>query len=143
VLEKPDAYADSFPAVPVTLPWGDQDGRDVESVNLLISDAESEPVFAGTFNAGTWIPAFGRAGLEYHPDNTDGMHALRHLYASALLHEGVSIKELAAFLGHADEALTLRTYVHLMPNSYTRAAAAVDAIFAPRQLPAADEPDAG
>jgi integrase len=55
------------------------------------------------------------------------------LYASALLHEGVSIKEQAAFLGHADEALTLRTYVHLMPNSYTWAATAVDAIFAPGQ----------
>jgi hypothetical protein len=73
VLEKLDAYADNYPAVPVTLPWGERDGRDWESVNLLISDAKSQPVFAGTFNAGAWIPAFGRAGREYHPDNTDGM----------------------------------------------------------------------
>jgi site-specific recombinase XerD len=34
------------------------------------------------------------------------MHALRHLVASSILQQGVSIKELATFLGHADEAFT-------------------------------------
>jgi site-specific recombinase XerD len=71
------------------------------------------------------------------------MHALRHLFASSMLHQGVSIKELAAFLGHADEAFTLRTYVHLMPNSYERARLAVDAMFKPRRQAVAIDPSTG
>ena len=31
-----------------------------------------------------------------------GMHALRHFYASILLTHGVSIKELAEYLGNSD-----------------------------------------
>ena len=40
--------------------------------------------------------------------------------------------------GHADEAFTLRTYVHLMPNSFERARTAVDAMFKPRRQAATD-----
>jgi integrase len=59
------------------------------------------------------------------------MHALRHFYASVLLSEGVSVKELADYLGHADPGFTLRTYTHLVPSSYQRARAAVDGVFSP------------
>jgi integrase len=34
---------------------------------------------------------------------------------------GVSIKELAEHLGHADPAFTLRVYAHLLPSSHDRA----------------------
>jgi site-specific recombinase XerD len=57
------------------------------------------------------------------------MHALRHFYASTLLAHGVSIKELAEHLGHADPGFTLRTYTHLVPSSYERARQAIDGVF--------------
>lgn len=50
---------------------------------------------------------------------------------SVLLSQGVSIKELADYLGHADPGFTLRTYTHLVPSSYERARAALDGVFVP------------
>jgi integrase len=38
-----------------------------------------------------------------------------------MLAGGVSIKELAEYLGHADPAFTLRVYAHLLPSSHGRA----------------------
>ena len=52
-----------------------------------------------------------------------------HFYASVLLSQGVSIKELAAYLGHNDPGFTLRTYTHLVPSSYERARMAIDGVF--------------
>lgn len=135
VLEQLDAYAEDYRPVKVTLPWGEQDSREEETVNLPLTGTASRPYASNKFNHTIWVPAFERAGLEYHRDNTGGMHALRHLVASSMLQQGVSIKELAAFLGHVDEAFTLRTYVHLMPNSFGQARLAVDAIFKPSVQP--------
>ncbi len=38
-----------------------------------------------------------------------------------MLAGGVSINELAEYLGHADPAFTLRVYAHLLPSSHDRA----------------------
>jgi integrase len=81
------------------------------------------------FHKVVWQGAFRRVGVEYRK-RADGMHALRHLYASVLLSQGVSVKELAEYLGHADPGFTLRTYTHLMPSSHERARAAIDGVFA-------------
>lgn len=55
------------------------------------------------------------------PDTREnGMHALRHYFASVLLEGGVSIRAVAAYLGHADPGFTLRTYTHLMPTAEDR-----------------------
>ena len=51
----------------------------------------------------------------------EGIHQLRHHYASVMLAGGVSLKELAEYLGHADPAFTLRVYAHLLPSSHDRA----------------------
>ena len=40
-----------------------------------------------------------------------------------MLAGGVSIKELAEYLGHKDPAFTLRVYAHMLPSSYDRARA--------------------
>ncbi len=70
--------------------------------------------------------------MEYR-NRADGMHALRHFYASTLLvtsmAQGVSIKELAEYLGHSDPGFALRTYTHLVPSSYERARQAIDSVF--------------
>lgn len=57
------------------------------------------------------------------------MHAGRHLYASAQLEAGTSIRALADYLGHEDPGFTLRTYTHLMPEAEDKAKRAVDALF--------------
>jgi len=66
------------------------------------------------------------AGIE--PSRANGMHALRHFYASVLLDAGESIKALAEYLGHSDPAFTLRTYTHLLPSSEQRTRQAVDSV---------------
>ena len=53
----------------------------------------------------------------------DGVGVLRHTVASVVLHEGETVGRLAEWLGHADPAFTLRTYVHFMPRSGKRAVA--------------------
>lgn len=116
----------SFPSVRVRLPWLEPGGRTVE-VELLLSNERGEPHSGEHFNKVMWRGAFRAAGLAYAP-RTDGMHALRHFYASTLLAGGVSIKEVAEYLGHTDPGFTLRTYTHLVPSSHARARQAVDAV---------------
>jgi site-specific recombinase XerC len=41
-------------------------------------------------------------------------HAFRHTCASLLFDAGRNVKQVSEWLGHADAAFTLRTYVHLM-----------------------------
>lgn len=55
------------------------------------------------------------------------MHTLRHYFASITLADGVNIKELAEYLGHADPDFTLRLYTHMLPSSHERARKAVHA----------------
>jgi integrase len=50
----------------------------------------------------------------------------RHFFASVLLDAGESIKVVSEYLGHSDAGVTLRTYMHIMPNSTGRTKRAVD-----------------
>ena len=52
-------------------------------------------------------------------------HGLRHTHATLLLKAGVNVKVVAERLGHADVAITMRTYAHVLP---TMQQSAVDAI---------------
>lgn len=60
------------------------------------------------------------------------MHALRHFYASVLVDAGESVKAVSEYLGHADAAMTLRVYAHLMPSS---SRAPLDDVFGKAQEP--------
>ena len=80
-----------------------------------------------------WKPALVKAGIIAKPvkdrrsraryviTRKEGIHQLRHYFASVMLVGGVSIKEVAEYLGHADPASTLRVYAHLLPSSHDRA----------------------
>lgn len=70
----------------------------------------------------TWRPAASVAGLPAG----EGMHALRHFYASLLIRAGCSVKVVQARLGHATAAETLDTYSHLWPDDEDRTRQAVD-----------------
>lgn len=121
------AYLAERPAVEVVLPWGDLDGA-LTTVPLVMSGAHGGALNRNHVNHYVWKPALTRAGVETSREN--GMHALRHHYASVLLDAGESIKAVSEYLGHADAGFTLRTYTHLMPASDERTRNAVDAAFA-------------
>ena len=121
------AYLAATPAQQVTLPWETSEG-DAVTVPLVVSTRERSAVNRNYFNGHIWKPALAVADV---PDaRQNGMHALRHFYASTLLHDGVSINAVADFLGHADPGFTLRVYGHLMPGSEDRARSAVDGALA-------------
>jgi integrase len=94
---------------------------------LVFTSARGLPIENSYFNASVWKPALVAAGVE--PSRANGMHALRHFYASVLLDAGESIRALAEHLGHRDPGFTLRVYAHMMPNSAARTRRAIDAMF--------------
>jgi integrase len=131
LLAELDLYAKAFPSVAVTLPWDHSGGKPV-TVNLLMVTGEGEACRRQTFNLRVWQPALKAAGVT-QPTREDGMHALRHLYASVLLDAGESIKALSRYLGHSDPGFTLRVYTHLLPTSYERTRKAVDLLLDDRE----------
>jgi integrase len=121
------AHLKAFPVMKVALPWREPEGR-TETAGLVVTTRERTALARTYFNRHIWKPALDAAGVP--ATRANGMHVLRHTYASVLLEDGVSIKALAEYLGHADPGFTLRTYTHLMPSSEDRARTAVDRAFA-------------
>jgi integrase len=94
---------------------------------LVFTTREHKPLNRSYYNHHIWKPALREAGVE--ATRANGMHALRHHFASVLLDAGESVRALADYLGHADPGFTLRVYTHLMPSSEDRARQAIDAAF--------------
>jgi integrase len=126
VAQRLDEHLREYPPVVVTLPWDVPEGKLV-SVRLILYGKTGVALDRNYFNENFWWPAAKAAGLTRERKN--GMHALRHFYASTLLDAGESIKALAAYLGHSDPGFTLRTYTHLMPSSEERTRKAIDRVF--------------
>jgi integrase len=53
-------------------------------------------------------------------------HDLRHTCATLLLRQGVNLKFFQELLGHADIALTLDVYSHVLPDMGDASAGAMD-----------------
>ena len=96
------------------------------------SQAESERVFTSppgyplsypNLLRRVLVPAEKAAGLEWVT-----FHSFRHTCASLLFEAGRDVKQVVAWLGHADAAFTLRTYVHLMDEGVRDAAFMDDAV---------------
>ncbi|MGW2329228.1 tyrosine-type recombinase/integrase [Streptomyces sp. NPDC001700] len=130
------AHMDAFKPVEITLPWETPEGPLV-SFRLIFTAEQGGMVWRSNFNNKEWKPALAVAGLipeadengKYESAREHGMHAVRHFYASALLDAGENIKAVSEYMGHADPALTLRVYAHLMPDSRDRARRAIDSVF--------------
>jgi hypothetical protein len=131
------AHMKEFPPVAVTLPWAKPDGEP-KTFRLLFVDQKKRAYNRSVFNMGDGKRALAAAGvipprergaryLQAAPE--DGMHALRHAYASVLLDAGESIKAFSEYLGHSDPGFTLRTYTHRLPSSETRTRKAIDDAF--------------
>ena len=74
-----------------------------------------------------WKPLWKAAAVAAKVEAT--AHALRHVYASALIAGGASVKQVQMVLGHASAVITLRTYAHLGPGDDDRTRSIIDAIF--------------
>jgi integrase len=126
----------SSPPLDSELPWQKPDGPLVTR-RLLFTNTAGGLVWRSNFNAYEWKRALAAAGFIPEPRDGErhasarrhGMHALRHFYASVLLDAGESVRAVSEYLGHADPAMTLRVYAHLMPASQERARRALDAVF--------------
>lgn len=88
--------------------------------HLVFTTGRGTPVSMDNFRQRHWNAMCKAAGI---PDF--GFHGLRHTHATLLLKAGVNVKVVAERLGHADVAITMRTYAHVLP---TMQASAVEAI---------------
>ena len=121
-------HARLHPPVRVTLPWHEpgsrRHGRPVTVALMFTTPHSQQPVTRNRFNVDVWKPALRKAGV---PDTREnGMHVLRHSFASRLLSNGVDIKRVAACLGHSNPAFTLRVYTHLMRDGEDQVRRALD-----------------
>ena len=54
-------------------------------------------------------------------------HECRHTFASLMIAAGVNAKALSTYMGHANIAITMDRYGHVMPGSESEAAGLLDA----------------
>jgi integrase len=122
---------------PCTLPWERVDGKP-RTHTLLFQWIHGGHMKPRNYSETVWKPALAACGIIAAPvkdkrkrkrfvtTRREGTHQLRHHYASVMLTNGVNVKELAEYLGHADPGFTLRIYAHLLPDSHERARQAID-----------------
>jgi integrase len=119
----------AYPPLAITLPWHEpgtrRHGKPCTVQLLFTTPRARTAVAAHWFNRPTWKTALAKAGIPQTREN--GMHVLRHTYASVLLASGVDIRRLAACLGHEDPGFTLRVYGHLMEGGEDAVRRALDA----------------
>jgi integrase len=158
-IEAVQRHVDAYPPTSYTLPWERPDGKSRTHRILFRWPVDGGHVHARTYSEQIWKPALVQAAvipepqrvkaagtgvdgkkrsrLRYPTTRREGTHQLRHYYASVTLAGGVSVKELAEYLGHADPAFTLRRYAHMLPCSHDRARNVIDQRFghSPEQKP--------
>ncbi|WP_157518739.1 tyrosine-type recombinase/integrase [Herbidospora mongoliensis] len=136
----------AFPPLTCSPPWEKLNGK-VQTHNLLVQWTDDRFIRARVYSELIWKPALVAVGVipapakdansrtRFTTSRKEGLHQLRHYYASVMLVGAVSVKELAEYLGHANPGFTLRVYAHLMPGSHDRARKAIDdRLFRPRLI---------
>ena len=130
------AHLEAQPPAPYTLPWEKPDGPP-HTVSLLFLWSDGGHIKARSYSELVWKRALAQAGVIPKPDQDkrgrnrykttrrEGLHQLRHYYASIQLDAGVSVVALASYLGH-DPKVTLSIYGHMLPSSDGRARKAID-----------------
>ncbi|WP_433369402.1 tyrosine-type recombinase/integrase [Streptosporangium sp. CA-115845] len=101
--------------------WKDENGR-------VFTTAWGGPIYPTTVTAlpGKLIKAHKEPeGMDQAPTEPlpyVRLHDLRHIHATTLLLAGVPVHVVASRLGHADPAITLRVYAHVIRSAETAAA---------------------
>ncbi|MEU1736081.1 tyrosine-type recombinase/integrase [Streptosporangium sp. NPDC020145] len=94
----------------------------------VFTTAWGGPIYPTTVTAlpGKLIKAYNEPGdksqIPANPLPYARLHDLRHIHATTLLLAGVPVHVVAARLGHADPAITLRVYAHVIRSAETAAA---------------------
>lgn len=91
--------------------------------NYIFTTAHGTPISLDNFRERHWNALCKAAGLPGF-----GFHGLRHTHATLLLKAGVNVKVVAERLGHADVAITMRTYAHVLPTMQQSAIEAIKKI---------------
>lgn len=65
-------------------------------------------------------------------------HDLRHTHGSLLIKDGIPAKVVSERLGHANIALTMQTYQHLLPGMQADAARSTERLAKPAPPPEGD-----
>jgi integrase len=127
VAELLSRHLAEYPAREVTLPWHDprdkrKHGKPV-TVRLVFTNRFGRVSRGTVFTQSVWNPARKKAGVP--PGSDDGMHALRHTFASMQLGAGRAVTEVAAWMGDTP-AIVLKTYAHFIPGGEDDSRAATD-----------------
>jgi integrase len=96
---------------------------------LIFTGPRGGHVWRSSLNEKVWKRALAGAGVipvpkhgqPYAESRKNGMHALRHFYASVLLDAGENVKALAEYLGHSDprtDAPRVRAPHAVQPGAY-------------------------
>jgi integrase len=96
--------------------WNESDG-------LVFTTRWGEPLYPDSVSAlmGKLITAYNKSATPpIRPLSRARLHDLRHLHATTLLLAGVPVHVVAARLGHADPAVTLRVYAHVLREQALR-----------------------
>jgi len=93
---------------------------DAHELDLIAPNASGGFINLNNWRNRTWNPAVRAVGLDADPKR--GVARLspydgRHSFASALIHEGRSIVEVAGQLGHSTASTTLKHYAHIVEES--------------------------
>ena len=89
--------------------------------NSLVITSSQKPVAIHNL-LNNYISVCRKAGIENH----QGLHTLRHTFASMLFRKGVDAKTVSELLGHSSVAFTLNTYVHLIEDQKKNAVNLID-----------------
>lgn len=98
--------------------------------DLVFPTPSGLPVHTSDFNRDVFRPTAQRALM---PDLT--LHDLRHTFASALIHQGASIKYVQTVMGHASAQTTLDVYGHLFELGGQDTARRLEGWLAPADKP--------
>lgn len=93
----------------------------VRTAALVFTNTHGRAVHRASWSH-VWQPAARAAGI---PERV-GYHALRHYFATLLIHAGASVKTVQMALGHSTPTVTLNAYVGLWPDQVDRTRTLVD-----------------
>jgi integrase len=103
-------------------------GRGWADRTLTLSQSMHQSTAPMSVSAVQMAYRLARAASGVNPGSTT--HTLRHSYATHLLEEGVSLRQISAYLGHESLDTTV-IYTHLTATSEARTQAALAALYQP------------
>lgn len=127
LAERLARHMELHPPAEVKLPWHDPRDRERHgqpvTVRLVLTGPAGGALVRPDFNDQVWRPALVAAGIA--PPRAkgrkrisapqDGMHALRHTFASVQLRSGVDVVRVAGWMGDTP-AVVYATYAHMLPG---------------------------